>query len=356
MKTSPPGFSRFPRPARAGMLALLVILSLFPGVLRAQSPALRFGGEIPPDVDRIYERGLAWLAQKQAPDGQWPDGNSGAGQTGICLMAFLASGEDPNYGRYAPNIRRAIRSLILAQDKITGYLPNSMYHHGFGMLAQAEAYGAVDESQLWDSSTPPASQRPIGQVLDLAIRCAVTSSAKNSFGAWRYSPDAADADTSVAAAVLMGLLACRNAGLQVPDDTINKGVEYIRRSTAKNGYVSYSGGFGGGGTSYARSSLAALVFSVARHKDWEEFGATLKSISGDLEHRESGHPEYYRYYAAQALFQGDYEAWQKWNRFTLRFLKDTQNADGSFSGGSYQTGMSLLALGLNYRFLPIYER
>ena len=36
-------------------------------------------------------------------------------------------------------------------------------------------------------------------------------------------------------------------------------------------------------------------------------------------------------------------------------MRDIQHDDGSF-GGAYQTGMSLLALALNYRFLPIYER
>ncbi|MFN7562591.1 MAG: squalene--hopene cyclase, partial [Prosthecobacter sp.] len=34
---------------------------------------------------------------------------------------------------------------------------------------------------------------------------------------------------------------------------------------------------------------------------------------------------------------------------------ETQGEDGSF-GDAYQTGMSLLAVALNYRFLPIYER
>ncbi len=59
---------------------------------------------------------------------------------------------------------------------------------------------------------------------------------------------------------------------------------------------------------------------------------------------------------AQALFQGDYTSWQKWNTATARALSESQAADGSFGTGAYETGMSLLALALNYRFLPIYER
>jgi len=37
-------------------------------------------------------------------------------------------------------------------------------------------------------------------------------------------------------------------------------------------------------------------------------------------------------------------------------LGETQAPDGSFNNGAYETGMSLLALALNYRFLPVYER
>ena len=62
---------------------------------------------------------------------------------------------------------------------------------------------------------------------------------------------------------------------------------------------------------------------------------------------------------AQALYQSDPEAWEQWNRKTARMLADQQSSEGSFSGSygeAYGTAMSLLALALNYRFLPIYER
>ena len=334
-------------------LILFTICGLtLPGL--AQDPALRFGGQIPPEVDLIYERGMEWLSQKQGEAGSWEDGNAGSGLDGICVMAFLASGEDPNFGRWAQTIRRALRHIITTQDEKTGYLPNSMYHHGFAMLALAEAYGAVDESLLWQGGEPKA--RSIAAALDLAIRCAGTSQKKNRWGGWRYTPDATDADTSVTGAVIMGLLAARNAGMDVPDETLNAALEYMRRSTSKDGSVAYSGGFGGMGESMARSSIAALVAAVGKQKDPEKYPAVLKHIASRLEHRESNYPEYFRYYMAQALFQGDYEAWQKWNALTIRQLSETQAEDGSFKNGSFGTGMSLLALALNYRFLPIYER
>ncbi len=137
---------RFPSlaPALAGAFAFLLVALGATGGARAQDSSLRYGGQIPPEVDTIYEHGLAWLVANQAQDGSWPGNNQGPGVTGICLMAFLASGEDPNYGRYASTIRRAIRNIIQQQDATSGYLPSSMYHLGFDMLAPAEAYGSVD--------------------------------------------------------------------------------------------------------------------------------------------------------------------------------------------------------------------
>jgi hypothetical protein len=331
-------------------LALLSLTSLAP----AQDPFLRFGGIIPQEVDTVYERGLGWLAANQSDEGDWrASSQNGAGVTGICLMAFLASGEDPNFGRYANNIRRAVRNLVSQQDASTGYIQSSMYHHGFAMLALAEAYGAVDEARLWTGSESKA--KPLSKVLDLAVRCAATAQKNNRFGGWRYSPDARDSDTSVTGAVLMGLLACRNAGLDVPDDTVNTALDYMRRCTMRDGTVAYYG-TSGMGESMNRSSIATLVFSVGKQKESDEFPLVLKYISGRLEYQERSYPEYFRYYMAQALFQGDYEAWQKWNASTVRQLHDAQGGDGSFSGSAYSTGMALLALALNYRFLPIYER
>ncbi len=334
----------------------LVWAILLPGAaaLWAQDATLRFGGQIPPEVDTIYERGLTWLTSAQTPDGSWKDSNEGCGVDGICLMAFLASGEDPNYGRHAAVVRRALRGLLKRQEEKTGYFPSSMYHHGFAMLSLAEAYGAVDEKLLWEGEKPI---RSIAEALKLGIGCAAAAQKKNRWGGWRYSPDASDADTSVTGAVLMGLFACRNAGLEVSDEVVNAALEYMRRSTGKDGGVAYSGGFGGMGGSMNLTAVATLVAAISKTKEAEQYKATLQRLLDNLEHREAGtYAEYFRYYMAQALFQGDPAAWQKWNAAKVRELREMQRDDGAFGGSPYNTGMSLLALALNYRFLPIYER
>ncbi|MDH4408564.1 MAG: squalene--hopene cyclase [Verrucomicrobiales bacterium] len=324
----------------------------------AQDPAVRLGGEIPAEVDAIYERGLAYLSRTQGEDGTWRS-RSEHGITGICLMAFLASGEDPNYGAHRHHIKAGLRAIIEGQERDTGFIPNSMYHHGFAMLALAEAYGTVDEATLWKGNEADDVRQSIATTLEKAIALAVTAQKANRWGGWRYSPTSTDADTSVTGSVLMGLLACRNAGLAVPEATIEDAIKYMQRNTASSGFVAYSGGIGGGGESMARSAVATLVYAVGHRRDTEEFKNALVHISERLDHRETAHTHYFYYYMAQALFQGNFEAWDRWNRAHAAMLSEQQAPDGSFPGSygeAYGTAMSLLSLALNYRFLPIYER
>jgi hypothetical protein len=328
----------------------------------------RIGIEVPVEVERISSAAVEWLAKNQSQAGDWPGGvdshNPEPGNsavTGMGVMAFLSTGLDPNFGDFSGNIRAALRHMIAIQDPDTGYLPNSMYNHGFGMLALAEAYGVVDEELLWSDpniKTPEDRRRSIGQALHLAVRCAITSQENNPWKAWRYRPESRDADTSVTGAVLVGLLAARNAGIKIPDSNIDSAMLYVRQMTSKRGDVSYSGGFNiGSGANM--SAIATLVYAIGKHQDWPEYPAVVGFVKANSDTVDPTHPHYNSYYLSQALFQSDFETWNKWNQVTMRRLRREQNQDGSFDssfGKAYATSMSVLALALNYRFLPIYER
>lgn len=355
-------------PDRRYLISTALVFSIAMGtsvrLASAQAPALRFGEVVPRDVREIYDKGLQYLATTQLETGDWKNGGEmGPGVTGLCLMVFLASGEDPNYGLYSNHVRKALRNIISGQDGKTGFYAGnhghgSMYNHGFAMLAIAEAYGTVDDRNLWNGNEP--NRRSIGQSLELAVRGAITSQKKNPVGGWRYSPDATDADTSVSGAVLVGLLAARNAGIEVPDEAIDRGINYYVKMTSNSGQVLYSDRMGGFDESIPRISIATLVYAVARRKDLPQFKATLGYLTQRLENTSENHyMEYGRYYQAQALFQGDVDAWEKWNKVLVRALKQAQAADGSIvgqQGATIGTSFSCLALALNYRFLPIYER
>ena len=328
----------------------------------AQTPAAghnaEIGQQVSRDVDEIYSRGLAFLQRTQNERGTWPAGEGvGPGTTGLALLAFLASGEDPNFGPYRDVIRKGLRHIIGSQSGVTGYMGPSMYHHGFATLALAEAYGSVDDTDLFAEHPSPNARR-IGEALELAVRSATTSQQRNRRGAWRYAPNASDADTSVSGAVLMGLLAARNAGINVPDQAIDKAVDYFVSMTADDGTVGYTSTSEGGVESIARSSIANLIFAIARRKDIKAYEQTRRYIVAKR-NDDATWPEYARYYQAQAYFQADVAIWIQWNDRLIERLKQEQKDDGSFEGDlgvTNSTSMSLLALAVNYRFLPIYER
>src|SRR5690348_3729922 len=95
----------------------------------AQPPTIQPGEVVPRDVREIYDRGLRFLATSQSPDGTWDagkpgpgmrqglenaaqadaswasEGKQGPGVTALALLAFLASGEDANFGIYSGNVR-----------------------------------------------------------------------------------------------------------------------------------------------------------------------------------------------------------------------------------------------------------
>ena len=136
--------------------------------------------------------------------------------------------------------------------------------------------------------------------------------------------------------------------------------------TGPNGQLGYSGGAGGG--SDAVTSIGVLVFAIAGQKGLPQYGkavAYLKGRSATIEQHAGGYPTYTRYYRAQALFQGDVDAWEKWNAGLVKELKTMQAKDGSFAGfagrgggfgGTVDTALALLSLAVNYKFLPVYER
>ena len=359
--------------SRRRWIAAAVVTFAIGGAARAaDGPLVRYGDPVPRDVREMYDAGIRYLLKTQDASGSWKDGQAGPGVTGMAVMVLLASGEDPNHGPYRVPIRKALRSMIQGQDAGTGFLGggqghDSMYQHGFAMLALAEAYGVVDDRTLWtEAGAGGQAGRSLGQALELAARCAVTSAKQNPFGAWRYSPDARDADTSVSGAVLMGLLAARNAGIEVPDETIDRAIKYFASMTGGNGQLGYSGGAGGG--SDAVTSIGVLVFSIAGQKASPQYSAAIKylrdrSLAAAV--GQDGYPTYTRYYRAQALFQGDVDAWERWNAGLVKELKAMQAKDGSFSGfarrgggfgGTVDTSLALLSLAVNYKFLPVYER
>jgi len=295
------------------------------------------------DVDRIYVKGLQFLARTQGADGAWPDKPYGAEPAVIALsvIAMLAHGDEPNFGIYSTAIRNGLDHLLKQMNKDTGYIGRSMYNHGFSTLALAEAYGTVDDPRL-------------GPALEKAVRLIIHSQEKNPMGAWRYSPESQDADTTVSGAQMVALFAARNAGIAVKEEAIQRGLAFFARCQTPEGGIGYTSNSGPNGT---RSAIACLVYSLAKDKTSPTYQAAFKFLQRSPQ--EMSYVQYNLYYVSQAYFHAGPQLWRDWNVRNIRTLGASQNPDGSWDGQygtTFSTAGSLLSLALNYRFLPIYER
>ncbi|MBC7979563.1 MAG: terpene cyclase/mutase family protein [Armatimonadetes bacterium] len=310
----------------------------------AQDLLNRQDDKIPAQVELIYERGLRYLADRQSEEGFWSD-NAGAepGVVGLCVASFLAHGEDPNNGPYAEVIRRGIDYIISKQSSVNGYIGSSMYNHAFATKALAEAYGVIEHPK-------------IAAALKEAVELILSSQKRNRFGAWRYTPDSRDADTTVTGCQIVSLFAARNAGISVPDEAIKKGLSYLSSCRGSDGSYGYTSSAGGKPT---LTAIGSLTLSLAKERESKGYQASLEYLKKNLDFRDRYYPYYYEYYMSQALFHADQEVWGEWNTRNIRYLGTIQAADGSFPGNqgpAFSTAGALLSLALNYRYLPIYEK
>jgi squalene cyclase len=332
----------FLRPAATAACAAL--LALFPLTSPGEEPSAHYGDEVPAEIDEIYLKGLGYLVKSQSDAGCWMehDGNQ-AGITGLALLAMLAHGDDPNFGPYSVPIKKALNFILTTQRGDNGYIGVSMYNHGFATLALAEAYGSVNDPR-------------IGPALKKAVDLILSSQTRNLRKAWRYSPESTDADTTVSGAQMVALFAARNAGIPVPDKAIAAGLAFYRECQTDDGGFGYENS--SGGSTPPRSAIGALVLALAKQKDTTDFKAVMKYLQHSAP-EEHTYKNYFIYYAAQAFFHAEQDAWRKWNDNNVLTLGQSQNDDGSWQGQpgpAFSTSTALLSLALNYRFLPIYER
>src|ERR1051325_1192212 len=184
------------------LCAASVSLCLCGGVVQAQKPGDAFQVEAreylgTPKSEAAVKKGLEFLKVRQLPDGHWNSGNytADAAISGLCTLAFLASGHQPGRGPYGPMLEKAVDYLAdsVQRNGLVGRGGSAgppMYGHGFATLALAELYGMTKR---------PDFRLKVENAIQLI------ASTQNSEGGWRYQPGSADADISVTAIQVVAL-------------------------------------------------------------------------------------------------------------------------------------------------------
>lgn len=304
-----------------------------------------------PRSEAAVRRGLKYLADTQNPDGSWGGGgySSDVAIVGLCALAFMSAGHQPDRGPYGVVLRRAT-DYLAANTQRTGLIYNPqaaagppMYGHGFATLALAELYGMTRRTDLRDK-------------LEAAV--ALILRTQNAEGGWRYQPRVADADISVVICQIMALRAAANAGVRVPRETTRRAIEYVKRC-ANNADGGFSYMPTNRGSGQARTGAGVLALIVMGERNSEECRRGLEYLMSRPPGNRDGHVFYALYYATQAMYQAGGRYWHFWYPRAAEYLLATQRSDGSWFDGPgqpYATAMGVLALQVPATLLPIYQK
>lgn len=206
--------------------------------LACLTPQTTVAAKRDPKVQSSVTRALDYLAREQRRQGYW-EANGGqyrVAMTALSGIALLCEGSTTTRGRYAKNVNRAV-DYLLQQAQPSGLIgfPDDFhytYGHGFSMLFLSQVFGEEEDAER---------RTHIKNVLERAVRfCA---EAQTSRGGWGYvsAKDGNDFDEgSTCITQVQGLRACRNAGIAVPREIIDRAKTYIEDCTTDEGGVQYS--------------------------------------------------------------------------------------------------------------------
>jgi prenyltransferase/squalene oxidase-like repeat protein len=342
------------RPSRIVSIACCVALATAP-LASQQDPAQGTtpgpkerdpGRLLTPRVETAIDRGLAYLKSTQTADGHW-GGQYPVAHTALSLIAFMMRGNFPREKPYGDVMEKGL-DFLLRESKANafGYMGTNMYAHGLATLALSELWGQTDR----DKEVREAIKRAV-QVILLA---------QNREGGWRYNPKPESADVSVTAMQLVALNSAKQAGILVPDETIQKAIRYVNACHNTDGGFSY---MPRGGSAFPRS--AAAVFSLMMCGEHES--PAVKQGLGYLENLgtntidRGSHWAYGHYYAALCMYVGGDDTFDRWYPMIRDRLLASQTRDGSIRPPSenqqpYATAMSLIVLSIPYSYVPVYQR
>jgi hypothetical protein len=219
-------------------------------------------------------------------------------------------------------------------------------------------------SQVYGEEEDAERRAELKRVLTNAITFA--GRAQTSRGGWGYvsAKDGNDFDEgSTCITQVQGLRACRNAGLPVSKEIIDRAKKYIHDCMTPDGGVQYS--IRGGGARPAITAAALAAMFNAGEYDSDDTKKMLdfceKNVwPGQASQRYSGHWHYTHLYYGQVMYRLGESKWRKYFDVIGKDIIRKQTSSGAWTeghvGAIYTTAINTTILQLDNGYLPIYQR
>ncbi len=312
--------------------------------------------------EQSIRSGLDFLAREQSSRGQWNTPSYPTALAALAGTALICSGSTTTQGPYAKQIARCTDFLI-SKCRPNGLIgdPNTdnryTYGHGFSMLMLSQVLG---EEGYEDR------RQELIDVLNRAV--SFCASAQTTAGGWGYitAKDGADYDEgSTTITQVQGLRGCRNAGIAVPAEIIEKAKKYIYSCKNEDGGISYSSKQPGTSRPAITAAALAALYNAGDYDGQHvpEMLTYCRKTLHDItdEGNAFGHWHYtYLYYSQVVYRQGD-EAWMPFrDQLYDRIVSEQENGGvwgtNNQIGPIYLTACNLIMLQLDRGLLPIYQR
>ncbi|MGI9458324.1 MAG: prenyltransferase/squalene oxidase repeat-containing protein [Aeoliella sp.] len=318
-----------------------------------------------PAWEKSMKKGLDWVARTQSSLGHWTAGTYPTAMSALGGTALICSGSTTTQGPYAKQIRKCV-DYITSKSRANGLIGDPFtdnrytYGHGFSMLFLSQVLGEEEDGERRDE---------LVDVLQRAVDFSCKAQTRS--GGWGYvsAKDGNGFDEgSTTITQVQGLRSCRNAGIPVPKEVIDRAVDYIKECTLKDGGVQYSSKGGGGRPAITAAAIACL-FNAGEYDD-DLVPRMLKYCRqhlGNGRQDNYGHWHYAHFYYAQVQYREGGEAWDAYRDATYAKLAREANVhdlsgnkvamwNQGYIGSVYTTSLNLIILQMDNAVLPIYQR
>lgn len=316
------------------------------------------------DWDKAITRGLQWVARAQSSLGNWMADASTAlyptAMTALAGTALICSGSTTTQGPYARNIRRAADYLV-SKSRANGLIgaPSTdnryTYGHGFSMLFLSQILGEEEDAERRE------------ELVQVLTRAAIFSGqAQTKSGGWGYvsAKDGNNFDEgSTTITQVQGLRGCRNAGIPVPGEVIEKAKQYIYQCKNPDGGISYSSRNRGSSRPAITAAALAALYNAGDY-DSKQVPEMLDYCQKNLYHIGNaasafGHWHYTYLYYSQVVYRQGNSLWTPFRDQLYSHIVNQQQTSGCWEGNIgpiYATSCNLIMLQLDQAYLPIYQR